>query len=145
MEPIHLVQINTIGEHQPRYDKSLPCKAIWQIYRDKRTSEEGLFIQPLKAPIFVKVVLAVETMQSPNTIYKRKTIPALQQMIFHQGQFHAQFGSIAPQLAESSNETNCVFLPLKLKSLFLPQCTVPHMSGSSSEANSSCYHKSNVA
>ena len=54
------------------------------------------------------------------------------------------FRSIAPALLEQSNETSCVFPAVKSTSHFLPQSTVPHRSDSSSEANSSCCHRSDA-
>ena len=143
MEPIHPVQINIIGEHQPRYDKSIPWKAVWQIYRDKANLRRRTIYTTTQSSNFRKGSFSSRDNVEPKYNLQEKDNPSIATNDFS--------SRIVPclvrmnQLAESSNETNCVFLPLKLKSLFLPQCTVPHMSGSSSEANSSCYHKSNVA
>ena len=57
--------------------------------------------------------------------------------------FHI-FKSIAPVLLGQSNETNSVFPGLKSTSHFLLQSTVPCRSDSSSEANSSCCHRSDA-
>ena len=53
------------------------------------------------------------------------------------------FTSKASVLAQS-NKTSWVLPTLKWKSHFLPQSTVPHRSDSSSEANSSCCHRSDA-
>ena len=52
------------------------------------------------------------------------------------------FASIAPALLDWSNETSWVFPALKSTSHFLRQSTVSHRSDASSEANSSCCHRS---
>ena len=54
------------------------------------------------------------------------------------------FTSIAPVFLDRSNETNRVFPALKSTSYFLPQSTVSPRSDSSSEANSSCCHRSDA-
>ena len=54
------------------------------------------------------------------------------------------FTSIAPELLDCSNETGWVFWELKLTGWFLPQSMVSCRSDSSSEANSSCCHKSDA-
>ena len=54
------------------------------------------------------------------------------------------FTSIAPVLLDWSNETSWVFPTLKSTSNFLPQSAVSRRSDSSSEANSSCCHRSDA-
>ena len=54
------------------------------------------------------------------------------------------FTSIAPVFLDRSNETCWVFPALKSTSHFLPQSTVSCRSDSSSEANSSCCHRSDA-
>ena len=54
------------------------------------------------------------------------------------------FTSIEPLLLDRSNETSRAFPALKSTSHFLPQSTVPRRSDSSSEANSSCCHRSDA-
>ena len=52
--------------------------------------------------------------------------------------------SLAPVLLDWSNKTSRVFPALKSTSHFLPQSTVSHRSDSSSDANSSCCHRSDA-
>ena len=52
------------------------------------------------------------------------------------------FTSIAPAFLDKLNETSSVFPALKSTCHFLPQSTVSRRSGSSSDANSSCCHRS---
>ena len=54
------------------------------------------------------------------------------------------FISIAPVLLDQSSKTCWVFPALKPKSYFLHKFTVSRRSYSSSEANSSCYHRSDA-
>ena len=53
------------------------------------------------------------------------------------------FTPIEPLLLDPSNETSWVFPALKSTSHFLPKSTVS-CSDSSSETNSSCYHRSDA-
>ena len=71
------------------------------------------------------------------------------QMIFPQDDFSSRadpsiFTSIAPVLSEHSNKSSLVFPALKSTNHFLPQSTVSRRSDSSSEANSSCCHRSDA-
>ena len=51
---------------------------------------------------------------------------------------------ITPVLLEQPNEVSWALPVLKSTSHFLPQSTVSHRSDSSSEANSSCCHRSDA-
>ena len=51
-------------QHQPKHGNSILCKAVCQIYRDKKGATLGKrnFIERVKTPIFLEAFLAMETL-----------------------------------------------------------------------------------
>ena len=123
-----------------------PCIEWIPIFKKgyRATSGERTFIEQIKATILLEAVLAIEIMQETLSSLEEKVTPSILKYDFSSKTNPFIFTSIASVLLDRSNETCWVFPALKLTSYFLPQSTVSHRSESSSEANSSCYHRSDA-
>ena len=60
-------------KHQSRHDNSIPCKAVWQIYRDAEQPQEKETSQNKPRLRFSWRQFQQQRCQSPNPIQKRKT------------------------------------------------------------------------
>ena len=89
--------------------------------RQNATSKERNPIELIKAPIFLEAVLAVETMQEPQSNLEWKKSQLLKRLLL----FKTHTFSYQQHQGYSNNENTCwVFPALKLPSTFLTQFTV---------------------
>ena len=78
------------------------------LQRYRAASGERNFIEQIKAPIFLEVVLAIETMQEPRSKLEEKVCP---QHLNHPDDFLSRtdpsiFTSVPPVFLDQSNETS---------------------------------------
>ena len=83
-------------------------------------------------------------MQEPQSNSQEKNNPSILKDDFSSKTNPPPFTSIAIELLDWSNKTNCIFSELRSTSHFLPQSAMSCKPDSSSEASSSCCHKSNA-
>ena len=77
--------------------------------------------------------------------FRRESQPQhLKRWFFSQEQIHLSSHYLHSNVIGPANKTSWVFPELKLTSHILPQFTVSCRSDSSSEANSSCYHRADA-
>ena len=97
---IHLIFSRKCNEQQHGYDSSIPFKAIWYLDKDKQLPQEEK-TSWIKGPIFLKSVLAIETVLEPHFNLGDKENPSIISSL--QKKFSARidpsiFASIAPGL-----------------------------------------------
>ena len=76
------------------------------LLRYRATSGERNFIEQIKAPIFLEVVLAKEIMLEPQSNLEKKVNPSIQKDDFSSRTDPSIFLSIAPVLLDQSKETS---------------------------------------
>ena len=74
--------------------------------RYRATSGERSFIEQIKAPIFLGVVLAIEIMSDPQSNLDEKDNPSILKDDFYSRTDPSIFTSIIPVLLDRSNETS---------------------------------------
>ena len=127
-------------EHQPKDGNSIPCMTDLQRY--KANSREKIFIEWVNKTNKSSNCLGGSFSNRDNVRasiqFGRENEPQhLKRWFFCSRTDPSIFTSIAPVLLHQSNKTNWVFPAL-------PQSTVSYRLDSSSEANSSCCHRSNA-
>ena len=111
--------LSNISKQQPG-DNSVPCKDVWQIYRDTEQTQENETPQNESSN--------TDNVRAPVQ-YRREIQPQYLKTWFFLKQC-----CLFP--------ASCVFPALKTTSHFLPQLTECGRSDSSSDANSSCCYRS---
>ena len=76
--------------------------------------------------------------------FERESQPSIWKDCFSSSTDPSIFTSIVPVLLDWSSRTSWVFSAKNSRSHFLPQSTMSHRSDSSSDANSSCCHRSDA-
>ena len=76
------------------------------LYRYRATSREKNFIEPIKAPIFLEVVLGLEIMYEPQSNLEENVNPSILKDYFSFRKDPSIFTSIEPVLLDQSNETS---------------------------------------
>ena len=101
-------------------------------------------MEQITVPIFLLKVLAIEIMQESQSNLEEKVNPSIIKDDLSSITDPIIFTSIAPLLLNQSNKTSQVFPALTSTSHVLPQSIVSCRLDSSSEANSICYHRSDI-
>ena len=79
---------------------------ILDLQRYRATSGERNFVERIKAPIFLKAILEIETLQEPQSNLEEKSSPSILKDDLFSRINQSIFASIAPVLLDQSKETN---------------------------------------
>ena len=145
----YLIIPSSSQEQQDRHDNSIPCMTIWQIYRDTQQPLEKKLHSANQGSNFLGDIFnngynvrALIQFRRESQLKHLKRLFSLRNRPTH---FFINSTSVIRQLKR--NQLSLCSIKInesKLISHLLPQSTVSHRSHSSSEANSSCYHRSDT-